>query len=233
MRLAVLDALLAARQARQPAALITDRADGRQVLLCADKIEGGSPLDAEAGAAVQECLMRDRSAMIETNARTLFVHVFNPPPRLIVVGAVHIALALARMAAMVGYDVTIIDPRRGFAEREAFADFTVHTGWPDAALAELRPDARTAVVTLTHDPKLDDPALRAALRSGAFYVGALGSTKTHEARCRRLRADGCSEEELRRIHGPVGLRIGAVSPEEIAVSILAEVTAVRRKGATA
>lgn len=233
MRLAVLEALLAARRARQPAALITDLADGRQALLSAAGPEGALPFDAEIKDAVQDCLRRDRSQPIEAGDRTLFVHVFNPPPRLIVVGAVHIALALARMAAMADYDVTIIDPRRGFAEREAFAGFAVHTGWPDEAIADLRPDARTAVVTLTHDPKLDDPALKAALRSGAFYVGALGSTRTHEARCRRLRADGCGEDELARIHGPVGLRIGALSPEEIAVSILAEVTAVRRKGAAA
>lgn len=228
MKLAVFNALLAAREAREPVVLVTDLGDGRQTLLTAADAEGDLPLDAHTTEVAWECLKRDRCAVIEPAGKPLFVHVFNPPPRLIVVGAVHIAQPLARMASMAGYDITVVDPRRGFAEREAFADMPVHAGWPDEALAELKPDPRTAVVTLTHDPKLDDPALMAALRSGAFYVGALGSTKTHQARCRRLSEAGLSADEVARIHGPVGLRIGAVTPEEIAIAILAEVTAVRR-----
>jgi xanthine dehydrogenase accessory factor len=143
---------------------------------------------------------------------------------MIVVGAVHIAQPLAAMAALAEYAVTIVDPRQAFATQERFPGVALVGDWPDAALRALAPDARTAVVALTHDPKLDDPALAAALRSPAFYVGALGSRKTHAARIERMRAHGFSDAELTRIHAPVGLDLGARSPAEIAVSILAEVT---------
>jgi xanthine dehydrogenase accessory factor len=163
----------------------------------------------------------------------LFLHVQNPPLRLIIVGAVHIAQALAPMAALAGYSVSIIDPRRAFATDARFPDVTLIGEWPDEVMATMTLDRRTAVVTLTHDPKLDDPALQTALKSDVFYVGALGSKRTHAARVGRLRAAGLGEADCARIHGPVGLDIGALSPAEIAVSILAQITQVLRRSADA
>jgi len=170
----------------------------------------------------------DRSGMEEDGAT--FVHVHNPPLRMIVVGAVHIAQALVPMARMAGYDVSLVDPRPAFAQETRFPDETVVEDWPDEALDGLAPDARTAVVTLTHDPKLDDPAILRALGSDIFYLGCLGSNRTHAKRVARLREAGVSEDAIARIHAPVGLDIGARGPAEIAVSILAEVTARLRKG---
>jgi xanthine dehydrogenase accessory factor len=144
------------------------------------------------------------------------------------VGAVHIAQPLARMAALAGYVVSIVDPRSAFATEERFTNVELSTEWPDEALERVKPDRRTAIVTLTHDPKLDDPALIAALRSDAFYIGALGSKRTHAARLARLTKEGFGDNEFARIHGPVGLDIGAVSPSEIAVSILAQMTLILR-----
>ena len=152
----------------------------------------------------------------------------NPAPRLIIIGAVHISQALAPMAAMAGYAVTVVDPRRAFATEDRFPGVTLNGEWPDEAMVKLAPDVRTAVVTLTHDPKLDDPALSAALKSPSFYIGALGSKKTHAARLGRLTKAGFTDADLGRIHGPAGLDIGAKSPAEIAVSVLAQLTAARR-----
>jgi xanthine dehydrogenase accessory factor len=156
--------------------------------------------------------------------------VFNPPLRLVVVGAVHIAQTLVPMAGLAGYDVTVVDPRRAFASDARFPGVDVRQDWPDEALEALEPDARTAVVTLTHDPKLDDPALDVALRSDAFYIGALGSKRTHAGRRERLTELGHDARALDRIHGPAGLAIGAVSPAEIALSVMAEMTQVLRQG---
>lgn len=156
-----------------------------------------------------------------------------PPPRLLVVGAVHIAQALLPMARLAGWKVALIDPRAGFADPARFPDTEIHLEWPDAALARLAPDARTAIVTLTHDPKLDEPALRAALASPALYVGALGSRRTHEKRVARLREHGLDAGQLERIHAPIGLSIGAATPAEIAVSILAEIVQTLRARTTA
>ncbi len=157
----------------------------------------------------------------------------NPPLRLVVVGAVHIAQALVSLAPALGLAVTVVDPRRSFATPERFPGIALSNDWPDEAMAALGPDGRTAVVTLTHDPKLDDPALDRALRSEAFYVGALGSRKTHAARLDRLRALGHGDAALSRIRGPVGLAIGAVTAPEIALSILSEIVAVRRRALAA
>ncbi|MFZ9636109.1 MAG: XdhC family protein, partial [Alphaproteobacteria bacterium] len=194
--------------------------------------EGELCLDVDMVAAAQEALKADESTSFETPAGKVFVHVFAPPPRLVVVGAVHIAEPLARMGVLAGYGVTIVDPRRAFAASQSFDGIAVSGDWPDEAMEKLRPDMRTAVVTLTHDPKLDDPALDVALRSPAFYIGALGSRKTHAARLGRLAALGHGEAALARIHGPVGLDIGALSPAEIALSIMGQVTAIRRGGGT-
>jgi xanthine dehydrogenase accessory factor len=174
--------------------------------------------------AMAQAFRRDQGRIVPTEGGPVFIQVFNPPLRLIVVGAVHIAQALVPIAAIAGYDVTVVDPRRGFASDARFPGVTLNQDWPDDALDELRPDQRTAVVTLTHDPKLDDPALDRALRSSAFYIAALGSRRTHAARLERLQALGHEAAALGRIHGPAGLDLGAVSPAEIAVSVVAEMT---------
>ena len=153
-----------------------------------------------------------------------FLQVFNPPLRLMVIGAVHIAQALAPMASLAGYHVTVVDPRRAFATDSRFPDVAMTQDWPDEAMTALAPDRRTAVVALTHDPKLDDPGLDVALRSEAFYIAALGSRRTHAGRLERLAELGHDAATLARIHGPAGLDIGAVSPAEIAVSVMAEMT---------
>lgn len=226
MKASLLEALNRARAAHRPAALATALDDGEQVLL----FEGGDApafLADEARAALRDDVPR----LAEAEGRRWFVHPFNPPLRLVLVGAVHISQPLVRMAGEVGFRVRVIDPREAFARAARFPDVEVITEWPDEVLAGEPPDARTAVVTLTHDPKLDDPALQAALRSPAFYVGALGSRRTHAGRLERLRAAGFDEAALRRIHGPVGLPLGARSPAEIAVSILADlIRALRQPG---
>jgi xanthine dehydrogenase accessory factor len=228
MKRILLDRLLADRAAKRPAALVTDLADGRQAIVREGDAEGELSLDEAALTEVRRVLRRDDSDILEAGGRRLFVQVHNPPPRVFLVGAVHIAQALAPMAALAGYGVSVIDPRRSFATDARFPGLALSHDWPDEAMAALGLDSRTAVVTLTHDPKLDDPALAAALRSPAFYIGALGSKRTHAARLSRLAEAGFSPAELARIHGPVGLSIGALSPAEIAVSILAQITAVRR-----
>jgi xanthine dehydrogenase accessory factor len=177
---------------------------------------------------VLNVISEDLSGRLPEPNGDLFAQVFNPSARLIVIGAVHISQALAPMAALAGYAVTVIDPRRAFATDERFPGVTLLNEWPDDGLEALKPDRRTAVVTLTHDPKLDDAALSVALKSQCFYVGSLGSRKTHQARLNRLKRLGFSEAELARIHGPVGLSIGALTPAEIAVSILGQITQVRR-----
>ena len=204
----LVERVVAARAAREAVAVETDTADwSRRVLGYAD-LSGA--FDA------------DRSAFAEDGRR--FVWVSNPPLRLAVVGAVHIAQPLAEMARLTGYDVTLIDPREAFASEPRFPGQALVHDWPDAALAAHGLDHRTAVVTLTHDPKLDDPALLAALRASVFYIGALGSTRTHAKRVARLQEAGLTEDEIARIDAPVGLDIGARSPAEIAIAVLAEMT---------
>ena len=224
MKQSLLRTLLEARAGRRPLALVTELDGGRQWLI----VEGepSAPgLDAALAEAARAALRRDRGEVVEVAGARYFLHVMNPPPRLFVVGAVHIAQALVPMAVLLGYEVTVIDPRRAFAGGERFAEVRVVTGWPDEALGAAGLDARSAVVTLTHDPKLDDPALRVALASPAFYVGSLGSRRTHAKRIERLTGAGLAREALARIHAPIGLDIGAVSAAEIAASIVAELTA--------
>jgi xanthine dehydrogenase accessory factor len=219
-----LDRLLAARAANRPAAVLRWLREHDEALVVAGEAVVGGPIGDDILRAVADAHRRDRGTTIETSRGPLFIQVFNPPLRLIIVGAVHIAQALAPMAALTGYDVTVVDPRRAFASDARFPDVRVSCEWPDDALEELHPDARTAVVTLTHDPKLDDPALDVALRSAAFYVAALGSRRTHASRLERLGELGHDVATLGRIRGPAGLAIGAVSPAEIAVSVMAEMT---------
>lgn len=217
--------LQAARGAKRPVALATRLADGAQWLLPSP----GAP--GRLQDAGDKALAGDLAHIVELGGERWFVQAFNPPMRLLIVGAVHIAQALAGLAPPLGLTPTIVDPRRAFATAERFPGVAIVDAWPDEAMQALGPDARTAVVTLTHDPKLDDPALDAALRSRAFYVGSLGSRKTHAARLERLRGLGHDEPALARIHGPVGISIGAVSAPEIALSIMAQIVAVRRKPA--
>lgn len=214
-----------ARAAKRPVALLTRLPDGAQLLFPDDP---AAPALAEAAEAA---IADDAARNVAVGNETWFIHPHNPPLRLIVVGAVHIAQALVPMALPLGFAVTVVDPRRAFATEERMGDrVAISTDWPDEAMAALAPDARTAVVTLTHDPKLDDPALEVALRSPAFYIGSLGSRRTHAKRVARLTEAGLTEAEIGRIHAPVGLDIGAVSAPEIAVSILAQIVAARRGG---
>ena len=234
MKRAVLDDLLAARAGKRGATLLTHLESGAQALLRdgEDGATGDLDVTEPLSRAAEEARRRDRGTVVDAPSGAVFVQPFNPPLRLIIVGAVHIAQPLAPMAQLAGYDVTVVDPRRAFASDERFPDVAVSTDWPDDGVAALAPDARTAVVTLTHDPKLDDPALDTALKSPAFYIAALGSKKTHAARLERLQALGHGEAALARIHGPAGMALGAVSPAEIAVSILAQMTQALRRDAT-
>jgi xanthine dehydrogenase accessory factor len=230
---ALLERLLEARAAKQPAAHLRWLERGDEALVVDGETAFGDPLPQDVLDQVRAAHRRDNGTTIQTDRGPLFIQVFNPPLRLIVVGAVHIAQTLVPMASLAGYDVTVVDPRRAFASDARFPGVDVRTDWPDEALAELKPDARTAVVTLTHDPKLDDPALDLALRSDAFYIAALGSKRTHAGRLERLGALGHDQATLDRIHGPAGLSIGAVSPAEIALSVMAEMTRVLRLEPTA
>jgi xanthine dehydrogenase accessory factor len=228
MKLDLLKAAMAATASGRSAALATNLKSGLQAFVQGAEKEGELALDPATVSALEAAVRDDRSTTVETTGGPVFIEVFNPPLRCFVVGAVHIAQPLAQMAALAGYAVTIIDPRSAFASELRFPGVALSTEWPDDAMAVLRPDRRTAVVTLTHDPKIDDPALIAALRSEAFYIGALGSRKTHASRCQRLAEVGFAPADLARIHGPIGLNIGALSPAEIAISVLAQITATLR-----
>ena len=225
---ALLERLNVTRAARRAAVLATDTGNGESRLV----IEGEDLADDPIGEEIAQRLRSGASGMARTEgAQGVFLTVHLPPPRLVVVGAVHISQALAPMARLAGFDMTIIDPRTAFASPDRFPDVHIITAWPAAALAEVTLDRHTAVAALTHDPKIDDDALVAALRAGCFYVGALGSRKTHARRHDRLSSLGVDEAGLDRIHAPIGLGIGAQSPAEIAVAILAQIIdALRRRG---
>jgi xanthine dehydrogenase accessory factor len=218
----ILAALEQAKRAKRPVVLGTRLPTGEQRLLP----DPGAP--AELNDAANRALGRDESGTVRLAEGDWFLQAYNPPLRLIVVGAVHIAQALVPFAVPCGFAVTVVDPRRSFASDERFPGVEISTDWPDEALDKFVPDSRTAVVTLTHDPKLDDPALDRALKSQAFYIGSLGSRRTHAARLSRLRELGHQDNALARIRGPVGLNIEAVTAPEIALSIIAEIVGVRR-----
>jgi xanthine dehydrogenase accessory factor len=226
MQLQILSSLNAERAARRAAIVVTDIASGAQRLVRADDV-AGDPLRSELEARLRS----GKSGMVEAGGAKIFLTVHVPPPRLVITGAVHISQALAPVASLLGYDVTIVDPRTAFATPERFPDVKVVAEWPDVALPPLRVDRYTAFVALTHDPKIDDPALMHALGRDCFYVGALGSRKTHARRLERLKEQGVSDAALARIHAPIGLAIGAVSPPEIAVAIMGEITASLRLAA--
>ncbi len=215
---AILAQLNKMRRRRQAAILVSDLSGGSDRLIVeGDQIEGA------LAEAVSSAFRSGRSAAVEIGAQRLFLNVHLPPPRIVVIGAVHISQVLARMAALAGFDVTIIDPRTAFATPERFDGIDLVADWPVDALKERPLDSYMALVAVTHDPKIDDEPIMQALRTGCFYVGALGSRKTHAGRMERLKREGVTEAELARIHAPIGLAIGAASPSEIAVAILAEI----------
>ena len=223
MQLEILKALNEARRARRAAILVTDTATGAERLVAGDAVET-DPLSTE----LQKRLRSARSGMLEDGRTFLTVQV--PPPRLVIIGAVHISQALAPMARIAGFDVSIIDPRTAFATPERFPDVELIAEWPEEVLKGRPLDAFTALAALTHDPKVDDFAILAALAAGSFYIGALGSRKTHGKRVERLIAEGGPAAAIERTHAPIGIDIGAQSPAEIAVAILAEVVAALRRG---
>jgi xanthine dehydrogenase accessory factor len=225
MRLDVLKALNAARRERRAGLVVTRLSDGHQRYVQAEEIPS-DPLASQLEAALR---MGKSAAIRSEEGEEYFLTVQAPAPRLTLVGAVHITQALAPVARITGLDVSIIDPRTAFATPDRFPDTPVIAKWPDEALAEAPLDRYTAICLLTHDPKIDDPALAIALKADCFYIGALGSRKTHAKRLERMRAKGFDEAALVRIHAPIGLDIGAVSPAEIAVSIMGEIVAAMRK----
>ena len=228
MKLELLEALNAERAARRAAAVVTDVVSGEQRLVRSEEV-ARDPL----ASVLQERVRSGRSGMEETPRGRFFLTVHVPPPQLVITGAVHISQALAPIARLLGYDVTIVDPRTAFASIERFPDVEVIAEWPDVALPPLGIDRYTAFVALTHDPKIDDPALTHALARDCFYIGALGSKKTHARRVERLKGQGIPDSAIARIRAPIGLAIGAVSPPEIAVAIMGEITACLRAPAPA
>lgn len=223
MHIDTLEKLNDARNRKQPVVLVTFLDGNKQGLYFQDGTVEGLEL-SESHRLTAAGVSKSNQCLINEDER-IFFQPFNPPLRMIIIGAVHITQNLVDIARQCGYQVSVIDPRQAFATASRFPDVELVTDWPDKALETLEPDMRTAIITLTHDPKLDDPALDVALNSNAFYIGALGSQKTQGARLKRLRERGFSEQQYSRIHGPIGLDIGAKSPAEIAVSIMAEITA--------
>jgi len=224
MRLDILEAMNAARRERRAGALVTRLSDGEQRFVAAQDVEA-DPL----AEALEAALRSGRSGLVDDAGESCFLTVLVPPVRLVMIGAVHISQALAPIAMIAGLDASIIDPRTAFATPERFPEVPVLAQWPDEALAAAPLDRYTAICLLTHDPKIDDRALVRALNADCFYIGALGSRKTHAKRIERMRAEGFGEAALARIHAPIGLDIGAVSPAEIAVSIMGEIIAALRK----
>jgi xanthine dehydrogenase accessory factor len=229
MKIETLAALQQARAKRNAVTLATRLSDAAEGLVYLDKVEGQLGGDEAIVSAARRAMVIGRSETVDIAGQKVFLNVYVPPPRLIIVGAVHIAQTLAPMATMLEFDVTVVDPRGAWATSARFPGVKVIKEWADEAFQEMGLDVSTAVVTLTHDPKLDDPALESALKSDAFYIGALGSRKTHAKRKERLAEVGITEEMFARVHGPVGLNIGAKSPAEIAVSILGQIIEVRAR----
>ena len=224
MKISMLKQILLDQEAKTPVALVTELENGRQALVYYDSATGGLADSPEILTAARRAIQDDKTGTVKLAIGEIYFQIFNPPLRMLIVGAVHIAQPLSRMASNVGYDVTVVDPRQSFGSPDRFPGISLNHEWPDDGLRKLDIDRRTAVVTLTHDPKLDDPALGVAIRSEAFYIGSLGSRGTHAGRVERLKNEGFTETEITRINGPIGLKIGAISPAEIAISILGEVT---------
>ena len=218
-----------ARTNRRAVTLATRLSDAAETLVFLDAAEGAMANDAALVSAARGAMAVGRSETVDIGGQKIFLNVYVPPARLIIVGAVHIAQTLAPMATMLDFDVTVVDPRGAWATANRFPGVKVVQDWADEAFQQMGLDISTAVVTLTHDPKLDDPALEAALNSDVFYVGALGSKRTHAKRKDRLKEAGITDEQIARIHGPIGLNIGAKSPAEIAISILGQIIETRAR----
>jgi len=217
-----LDTLLLKKNNRQKIIFGTEIQTGKQLFLDSNS---KNILDKKILNASKEILANGKSGIVNINKSLWFINISLPPLRLVIVGAVHIAQPLAKIASTIGYEVSIIDPRSAFANDKRFPNIKIIKDWPEEALEDFNIDNRTAVLTLTHDPKLDDAALSAALKSNAFYIGSLGSKKTHNARIQRLKIANFNDKDINKIHGPIGLSIGAKSPEEIAVAIISEIVA--------
>jgi xanthine dehydrogenase accessory factor len=230
MRGRYIDAVIAANAEGRSVALATELKSGAQLYMDGDAIEGDLALDDAALGTMRDALRSDRNITLDIPGARVFVQVFSPPRRCFVIGAVHIAQPLVPMLIASDYKPIVIDPRGQFATEKRFPGVELSVEWPDEALERLKPNRSSAIVTLTHDPKIDDPALVVALRSEAFYIGALGSRTTHSKRLERLSAKGFGDSQLQRIRGPIGLDIGARSPAEIAIAILAEITQILRSG---
>lgn len=224
----LLENLASIRAKNQGVCVITELEKGKKTLLPIDDSERIYALFQDSEKVIHDALKTERNISFVSNGNQYFLHVFLPALELIIVGAVHIAQPLVQIARIAGYEVTVIDPREAFANQSRFPDIPIVVKWPDEAL-KGRLHSRTALVTLTHDPKLDDPALIEGLKSDAFYIGALGSRSTHAERLDRLSAAGLPDDSFERIHGPVGLGIGALSQEEIAISIIAQIIEKRRQ----
>jgi xanthine dehydrogenase accessory factor len=222
---AMLERLLKARESRRAVALISDLATGAQRLVAREDAGGD-----ELAEDLQKGFRFDESRVVKVNEREFFVNIYNPPLKLVMIGAVHIAQVLIPMARALNYQVIVVDPRGAFGSGERFPGVDVAVEWPEEALPGIGLDARTAMVLLTHDPKIDDPALAAGLASESFYIGALGSKRTHAQRLERFKARGFGEEQLKRVHAPIGLEIGARGAPEIAVAVIAQMTKVLRLG---
>ena len=218
MKADTLKILNEARRNKRTVVLVTRLETGVATIARATSQSGG-PL----GAAVTAAIASGRSSVVDINKTRYFLQVFSPPRRIVIVGAVHAAETLTGFAHSLGYEVIIVDPRNAYTQQERFPDATIMESWPDDAFEEIKPDSRTAIVTLTHDPKIDDPALCAVLRSPVFYIAALGSRKTHAKRVARLQGQGFDESEISRIRSPAGIDIGARTPAEIALSIISEI----------
>jgi xanthine dehydrogenase accessory factor len=225
MKAETLAEILNARAQRKPVALVTELDSGHQRVVARDHAA-----DDILAQVLDEAFRFDRSGVHKIPEGEFFVHIYNPPLRLVIIGAVHIAQAVIPIARAAGYDVAVIDPRGAFATGERFPGIALHAEWPDEILPKLGLDERSALLALTHDPKIDDPALHLALNSKVFYVGALGSKRTQGTRRQRLTEAGFSEKDIGRIHGPIGIDIGAQGAPEIAISIMAELTRVLRLG---
>ncbi len=237
MKAALLEQIVADRAAKRTVVLVTDLQSGNQRLLYPISTDAESAPGPDNGVPVDDLLIEgarvaardDRSGVVGHQGRKLLLDVFNPPVRVVVVGAAHIAQALVALATLNGYEVVVVDPRRAFATVDRFPEVEMRREWPQRALPELRIDHRTAVVVLSHDPKIDDPALEHAVTTPAFYIGALGSKRNHAARMERLAEAGCDGAALARVHGPIGLDIGARTPAEIATAILSQLIEQLRK----
>lgn len=225
MKPEIFEEIMNARAQRKPVALVTALDTGAQRVVARDHAA-----DDILAQVLGDAFRFDRSGVHKVPEGEFFVHIHNPPLRLVIIGAVHIAQAVIPIARAAGYDIVVIDPRGAFATGERFPDILLHAEWPDEILPKLSLDQRTAMLALTHDPKIDDPSLHLALKSNVFYIGALGSKKTQGTRAERLAAAGFPAADIARIHGPIGLNIGAQGAPEIAISIMAELTRVLRLG---